>query len=176
MDRSGVHTSVGLHHIEVLQVELFANPGVVSEVVHSKAHHLQTCRANTHVRHWWQSCCCLCTMISILPQGFSEWHSWSRCFWTKVCKNIWHSSGLSPEGWGLSDLFVVLLENVKLESFVVLIIGRSGHFFFTPLSISRTPDCSHGPLNKATKLRTACTWDQKRELLERASDITPRLI
>lgn len=33
-------TSVRLHHVEVLQVELLSHPGVISEIVHGKAHHL----------------------------------------------------------------------------------------------------------------------------------------
>lgn len=34
-------TSVWLHHVEVLQVELLSHPGVISEIIHGKAHHLQ---------------------------------------------------------------------------------------------------------------------------------------
>lgn len=37
-----VFTSVLPHHVEILQVKLFAHPGVVREVVHGEAHHIQT--------------------------------------------------------------------------------------------------------------------------------------
>lgn len=33
-------TSVLIHHVEVLQVELLPHPGVISEIIHGKAHHL----------------------------------------------------------------------------------------------------------------------------------------
>lgn len=49
-------TSVGLHHVEILQVELFANPRVISEVIHGEAHHLQTCR---HTRRQWNGSVCV---------------------------------------------------------------------------------------------------------------------
>lgn len=58
-------TSTLVHHVELLQVELFAHPGVIGEVVHGKAHHV-ICSEKTRLRSLLtsvgaqtQSTCCL---------------------------------------------------------------------------------------------------------------------
>lgn len=71
-------TSVGLHHVEVLQVELLPHPRVISEIIHGKAHHLQawTGRGETPCSAWgWQhiprfnlSLLCFCSWL--------KWHVW----------------------------------------------------------------------------------------------------